>query len=75
VNNQTTSDPVRATPAAQPPSDQNINYELLDLLEKWRTEDATDDPELIRAAERELAEFMESLNRNRIEAGELPLFP
>ena len=52
-----------------------INYELLELLTKWQAEDATDDPELIRIAEQELDEFMNALNRNRIEAGEPALFP
>jgi hypothetical protein len=37
------------------------------LIEKWNREDATDDPEEIARRDRELKEFMEGMNRNRLE--------
>lgn len=75
MNEPTTCELVR--PASAPLSTPRgpINYALLELLAKWRAEDATDDPEQIRLAEQELDEFMNALNRNRIESGEPPLFP
>ena len=44
------------------------------LLEQWRAEDATDDPALLEAAERELEEFKANLNANRAATGERPPF-
>lgn len=44
------------------------------LLESWIAAAPTD-PEDIHQAEADLNEFMENLNRNRIESGERPLFP
>lgn len=44
-------------------------------LKQRIAEDATEDPEEIRKADAEVQELMENLNRNRIEAGERPLFP
>lgn len=75
MTHQTSSKPVsmpRATPRVTAGS---INYELLELLEKWRLEDETDDPEEIRIAEKELAEFKRAMNENRIFSGEPLLFP
>lgn len=45
------------------------------LLESWASEEATNDPEEIREADAALNEFMQNLNRNRVESGESPLFP
>ncbi len=45
------------------------------LLRSWREEDATDDPEEIKAAEEELAEFKRAMNANRAATGERLLFP
>ena len=39
----------------------------LDLLAKWDAEDATDDPAEIERQRREGEEFMQGLNRNRLE--------
>ena len=39
----------------------------LDLLEKWDREQATDDPEEIARRQKEVEEFMEGMNRNRLE--------
>lgn len=49
-----------------PPSG-HPNQATLDLLAKWDQEDATDDPEEIARRQREAEEFMQNLNRNRIE--------
>jgi hypothetical protein len=46
-----------------------------DLLRAWREEDATEDPEQIRRAEEELAEFKQALNETRAAAGARLLFP
>jgi hypothetical protein len=45
------------------------------LLALWREEDATDDPEAIREAEEELAEFKQAMNEARAAAGARLLFP
>jgi hypothetical protein len=47
----------------------------LDLLAAWREQDATTDPEKIREAEEELADFKKAMNESRKTAGEPPLFP
>ena len=51
------------------------NAAAIAYLKRRIAEEATDDPEEIRKADAEVQEFMENLNRNRIEAGERPLFP
>ncbi len=51
------------------------NAAALAYLKQRIADDATDDPEEIRKADAEVQELMENLNRNRIEAGERPLFP
>src|SRR5581483_10971129 len=45
------------------------------LLKSWLEEDATDDPEEIRAAEEELREFKRNMNKPRKEAGARLLYP
>lgn len=47
----------------------------LDLLTAWRLEDATDNLDEIRAAERELSEFKKAMNETRTLAGERPIYP
>jgi hypothetical protein len=47
----------------------------LDLLAVWRQQDATSDPDQIRAAEEDLAEFKKGMNESRTAAGERVLFP
>jgi hypothetical protein len=46
----------------------------LELLAAWRIQDATDDPEEIRAAERDLAAFKKAMNENRAGVGEPLLY-
>jgi hypothetical protein len=48
---------------AKPAPDQAT----LDLLERWDREQATDDPEEIARRQKEVEEFMEGMNRNRLE--------
>jgi hypothetical protein len=60
------------TRSAQEPA---IDTATIDLLAEWRRLDATDDPDLIRAAEEELAEFERAMNENRALVGARLLFP
>jgi len=46
-----------------------------DLLRVWREEDATDNPEEMRKAEEELAEFKAAMNANRQAMGKRLLYP
>ena len=52
-----------------------IDTETLELLEAWAREDATDDPEKLRAAQKELDEFKKAMNENRAACGERILYP
>ena len=45
------------------------------LLQSWLEEDATDDPEELRAADEELREFKRNMNQPRKEAGARLLYP
>ncbi|HLK55322.1 MAG TPA: hypothetical protein VKU00_02080 [Chthonomonadaceae bacterium] len=45
------------------------------LFAQWAVEDATEDPEKIAAAERELAEFKANMNAHRIAEGRPPVYP
>ena len=56
-------------------SSQAIDNATLELLAEWQLQDATDDPETIRAAEQELAEFKKAMNETRVRAGERILYP
>jgi hypothetical protein len=57
-----------------PPPSGSIDTATLTLLAAWRQEDATTDPEQIRSAEQEVAEFKKAMNENRAVAGELALY-
>lgn len=46
----------------------------LELLDRWRREDITGDSAAIAKAEAEVNQFIENMNRNRVEAGESPTF-
>ena len=52
-----------------------IDTETLELLEAWAREDATDDPEKLRDAQKELDEFKKAMNENRTACGERILYP
>jgi hypothetical protein len=62
-------------PPAPPAANVAIDTATLDLLDGWRRQDATDNLEEIRAAERDLTEFKSAMNANRILAGEPILYP
>ena len=62
-------------PVPQPTSAGWIDNATLELLASWRTEDATDNPEDLRAAEQELADFKQAMNDNRTSGGEPRLYP
>ena len=75
INEHTTVEANSTLPAAHLLSNAPIDTVTLELLAQWRREDATEDPEKIREAEQELAEFKLTMNENRALSGELPLFP
>jgi hypothetical protein len=66
---------IPAQPLPQASGNGAIDTATLELLASWRLQDATADPELVRAAEQELAEFKNALNEGRTVAGEPVLFP
>jgi hypothetical protein len=70
MNQKSTSEcaPVQAAAGA-------IDSATLELLAQWKAEDATKDPQAIRSAGRELAEFKRAMNESRSESGEPLLFP
>lgn len=45
----------------------SVDQVTIDLLDEWDREQATEDPEEIAKRERETREFMEGMNRNRLE--------
>ena len=53
----------------------SIDTATLELLASWRIQDATTDPEQLRAAEKELEEFKKAMNENRTATGERILYP
>ena len=53
----------------------SIDTATLELLASWQIQDATTDPEQIRVAEQELADFKKAMNESRNVAGERTLFP
>lgn len=46
-----------SAPIVQPSVSGSIDYATLELLAAWRVADATDNPDDVQAAEKELAEF------------------
>jgi hypothetical protein len=75
VKNQTTTEAKPARPPSQPSTNGSIDTVTLELLARWREEDAHASPEQIRAAEEELREFKRAMNENRSSAGEPVLCP
>jgi hypothetical protein len=70
---QHTKEPVNTPDSASPYAGTAENESTIALLEQWAAEDATDDPNAIAQAERELSEFKTALNANR--PPDRPLFP
>lgn len=75
MKQQTTSESSPMPPLVQPSSNGAIDSATLELLAQWKQEDATQNPEEVRAAERELAEFKKAMNESRAHSGEPVLFP
>ena len=53
----------------------SIDAATLELLAAWTAEDATSDPEKLREADEEIAQFKKAMNENRAGVGARPLFP
>jgi len=62
-------------PVVQPSNNGAVDTATLELLRSWRLQDATDNPEEVRAAEEEIAAFKKAMNETRIVAGEPLLYP
>ena len=58
-----------------PPPVASVDTATLELLASWKAQDATTDPEKIRAADQEVDEFMKAMNENRAATDERLLFP
>jgi hypothetical protein len=61
--------------SAPPPQMDPIDTATLKLLAAWKAEDATTDPERLREADEEIAEFKKAMNENRSATGARLLFP
>ncbi len=59
----------------EPKSEPKKQTATMALMKSWLEEDATDDPEEIRAAEEELREFKRNMNLPRKEVGARLLYP
>jgi hypothetical protein len=68
--------PSTSQPTQTPPPGPGtaVDTATLELLSAWRRQDATNDPDQIRAAEQELAEFKKAMDENRVAAGERKLY-
>ena len=61
--------------APLPPPMGSVDTATLELLATWKAEDATTDPEKLREADEEVAEFKNAMNENRAATGARLLFP
>ncbi len=75
VKHQTTSESTPVQLRAQPSTNGTLDTATLELLAAWKAEDVTTDPEKIREADEEIAEFKKALNANRAATGARLLFP
>lgn len=69
---QIASPSVSGTRQAQELTEQQKS--LVALLQSWREEDETDDPEELAERDRELEEFKANMNRWRAEEGRPPVY-
>jgi hypothetical protein len=68
--------PATIQPASAPrPPRGVIDTATLELLASWKAEDATTDPEKLREADEEIAQFKKAMNENRAATGARLLFP
>ena len=76
MKHQTTSqDEAPPAPLVQPSDNVSIDSVTLELLARWRVEDAKKNPEDVQAAEKELEEFKKAMNDSRTGSGEPLLYP
>jgi hypothetical protein len=68
------TDSLPSVPSAKPVIDDE-NASAIAQLEAYLAQEGTSDPDEIRKAEEDLQDFLSNLSRNRIDAGERPLFP
>ena len=70
-------EPTTTLPTVPPslPSNGSLDTATLELLAAWKAEDATTDPEKLREADHEIAEFKKALNAHRAATGDRLLFP
>ncbi|MDQ2730540.1 MAG: hypothetical protein M3Y56_02685 [Armatimonadota bacterium] len=64
-------------PAPAPPEKPELNEKqkgLVALIDAWRKEDETDNPEELDRRDRDLEEFMTNINRWRAEEGRPPAY-
>jgi hypothetical protein len=67
--------PSTVEPAGAPwPTMGSVDTATLALLAAWKAEDATTDPEKLREADEQIAEFKNAMNENRAATGARPLF-
>jgi hypothetical protein len=60
--------------AGLPDAPETQEDRTLALIQQWREEDATDDPEELARRDSELAEFKANMNANRTLSGEEPIY-
>ena len=75
MKHQTISETAASLALPQLSSPGSIETATLELLASWRLQDATDNPEELRAAGQELSAFKKAMNENRTAAGEPRLYP
>jgi hypothetical protein len=75
MKHQTTSESSWMLRVVPPSSSGAVDTATLELLLKWKQEDATENPEEVRAVERGLSEFKKAMDESRAEAGEPVLYP
>jgi len=77
MKHQTTSkdEAPPAPPIVQRSDNGSIDSVTLELLARWRVEDAAKNPEDVQAAEKELEEFKKAMNESRTGSGEPLLYP
>ncbi len=62
-------------PEQEEPIIDDENAAAIALINSWRMQEFTEDPEELRLAEEELAEFKRNMNANRVATGDEPVYP
>ena len=75
MKQHTSESSVPPPPVVQPSNNGSVDTATLELLRSWRLQDATDNPDEIRAAEEEIAAFKKAMNETRLVGGEPVLYP